>query len=120
MLLITLGIFGACGGNKLDEKAQKAEKEVLSYASLLISQQKDALRIKERLGHADVQTTLGTYGHLYPNSLREIANDLTGSIQTNFSKSNLTPETKNQFTTDKKRNNEHKCDQTVTTPKENR
>ncbi|MGI8169109.1 site-specific integrase [Enterococcus lactis] len=39
-----------------------------------------------------------SYGHLYPNSLREIANDLTGSIQTNFSKSNLTPETKNQFT----------------------
>lgn len=31
LLLITLGIFGACGGNKLDEKAQKAEKEVLSY-----------------------------------------------------------------------------------------
>lgn len=70
-----------------------------SHASLLISQQKDALRIKERLGHADVQTTLGTYGHLYPNSLREIANDLTGSIQTNFSQSNLTPEIKNQFTT---------------------
>lgn len=65
---------------------------------MLISQRKDALRIKERLGHADVQTTSGTYGHLYPNSLREIANDLMGSIQTNFSKSNLTPEIKNKFT----------------------
>lgn len=33
LLLISLGIFGACGSqtNKLDEKAQKAEKEVLSY-----------------------------------------------------------------------------------------
>lgn len=33
LLLISLGIFGACGSqtNKLDEKAQKAEKEVLKY-----------------------------------------------------------------------------------------
>ncbi|HIB1875214.1 TPA: hypothetical protein ACWWCM_002775 [Enterococcus faecium] len=31
LLLISLGIFGACGSNKLDENAQKAEKEVLSY-----------------------------------------------------------------------------------------
>lgn len=33
LLLISLGIFWACGSqtNKLDEKAQKAEKEVLSY-----------------------------------------------------------------------------------------
>ncbi|EOS8032435.1 hypothetical protein DQ171_RS12615, partial [Enterococcus hirae] len=33
LLLISLGIFGACGSqtNKLDEKAQKAEKEVLNY-----------------------------------------------------------------------------------------
>lgn len=33
LLLISLGIFGACGSqtNKLDDKAQKAEKEVLNY-----------------------------------------------------------------------------------------
>ncbi|HIB1900904.1 TPA: hypothetical protein ACWWDO_003140, partial [Enterococcus faecium] len=31
LLLISLGIFGACGSNKLDENAQKAEKEVFSY-----------------------------------------------------------------------------------------
>lgn len=31
LLLISLGIFGACGSNKLDEKAQNAEKEVLNY-----------------------------------------------------------------------------------------
>ena len=52
---------------------------------------KDALRIKERLKHADVQTTLGTYGHLYLNSLREITNDPTDYIQTNFSKIKPTP-----------------------------
>ena len=26
------------------------------------------LLIKERLGHEKIQTTLGTYGHLYPNT----------------------------------------------------
>ncbi|OTO82598.1 hypothetical protein A5847_002693, partial [Enterococcus faecium] len=36
-------------------------------------------------------STLVTYGHLYPNSLREVANNLTGSIQTNFSKIKPTP-----------------------------
>jgi integrase len=88
-----------------------------SHAALLISQKKDALRIMERLGHADVQTTLGTYGHLYPNSLREIANDLTGSVKVDFSKVNIAPETKNQFTTKRKRNNEGDCDQNVTSRK---
>ncbi len=38
-----------------------------SHASLLISLGENPLVIKERLGHEDVQTTLGTYGHLYPN-----------------------------------------------------
>ncbi|EOI6039243.1 TPA: hypothetical protein IWP35_002432 [Enterococcus faecium] len=39
----------------------------------------------------DVQTTLGTYSHLYLNSLREITNDPTDYIQTNFSKIKPTP-----------------------------
>ena len=29
--------------------------------------------IKERLGHEKIQTTLGTYGHLYPNTNVEVA-----------------------------------------------
>ncbi|MEY8446171.1 hypothetical protein AALA44_08420 [Enterococcus ratti] len=58
--------------------------------------------VKDRLGHEDIQATLGTYGHLYPNSLREIVNDLTGFIQTKFSRNNLTSETKNQITMVKK------------------
>ncbi|GLV66622.1 hypothetical protein Bmyc01_52910 [Bacillus mycoides] len=33
-----------------------------------------ALVIRDRLGHEDIQTTLGTYGHLYPNMNREVAN----------------------------------------------
>lgn len=38
------------------------------------------LLIKKRLGHERIQTTLGTYGHLYPNSNLEIANKLTGVL----------------------------------------
>lgn len=30
--------------------------------------------IKERLGHKDIKITLNTYGHLYPNQRRKIAN----------------------------------------------
>ena len=44
-----------------------------SHASLLISMGENPLLIKERLGHEKIQTTLGTYGHLYPNTNIEIA-----------------------------------------------
>jgi len=39
------------------------------------------LLIKERLGHEKIQTTLGTYGHLYPNTNLEVTNKLTGILQ---------------------------------------
>ena len=39
------------------------------------------LLIKERLGHEKIQTPLGTYGHLYPNTNLEVANKLTGMLQ---------------------------------------
>ena len=51
-----------------------------SHASLLISMGEKPLLIKERLGHEKIQTTLGTYGHLYPNSNLEVANKLTGVL----------------------------------------
>ena len=38
-----------------------------SHASLLISIGENSLIIKDRLGQVDIETTLGTYGHLYPN-----------------------------------------------------
>src|SRR5690625_7734143 len=47
-----------------------------SHASLLISMGENPLIIKDRLGHEDIETTLGTYGHLYPNSNFEVANKL--------------------------------------------
>ncbi len=38
-----------------------------SYASMLIELGVPPLEIQERLGHEDIQTTLNTYSHLYPN-----------------------------------------------------
>lgn len=51
-----------------------------SHASFLISMGENPLIIKERLGHEDIQTKLGTYGHLYPNSNFEVADKLNGII----------------------------------------
>jgi integrase len=51
-----------------------------SHASMLIAMGENALVIRDRLGHSDVKTTLGTYGHLYPNVNREVANRLVGIL----------------------------------------
>ena len=37
-----------------------------SHASYLINKGENALAIQKRLGHEDIETTLGTYGHLFP------------------------------------------------------
>lgn len=52
-----------------------------SHASLLISMGENPLVIKDRLGHEDVQTTLGTYRYLYPNSNFQVADRLSSVIQ---------------------------------------
>ena len=60
-----------------------------SHASLLINEQNaNPLIIKDRLGHEDIKTTLGTYSHLYENTNFEVANKLTGiiNIQTSTEK----------------------------------
>lgn len=44
-----------------------------SHASLLIEKNVPILLIAERLGHEKVETTLNTYGHLYPNKQVELA-----------------------------------------------
>ena len=44
-----------------------------SHASLLIEQGFSPIAIRDRLGHEDIQTTLNTYGHLYPNKQEEIS-----------------------------------------------
>lgn len=47
-----------------------------SHASLLIDLGFSPLLIAERLGHEKVETTLNTYGHLYPNKHGEVAERL--------------------------------------------
>lgn len=56
------------------------------------------LIIKDRLGHEDIETTLGTYGHLYPNSNFEVANKLKGIISYKPALENQDKPQKNQFT----------------------
>src|SRR5699024_6739114 len=75
-----------------------------SHASLLISMGENPLIIKDRLGHEDIETTLGTYGHLYPNSNFEVANKLNGAISFKEAKQNYDTSPKNQFTVDYLRN----------------
>lgn len=53
-----------------------------SHVSLLINEQNvNPLIIKERLGHEDIKTTLGTYSHLYDNTNFEVAEKLCGIFE---------------------------------------
>jgi len=47
-----------------------------SHASLLIEEGFSPLLISERLGHENIETTLHTYSHLYPNKHSEVAEKL--------------------------------------------
>lgn len=47
-----------------------------SHASLLIEMGFSPLLISERLGNENIDTTLQTYSHLYPNKHNEIADKL--------------------------------------------
>ena len=69
-----------------------------SHASLLISMGENPLLIKERLGHEKIQTTLETYGHLYPNTNLEVANKLTGVLQYTPATQSVADYTSNQHT----------------------
>lgn len=69
-----------------------------SHASLLISMGENPLLIKERLGHEKIQTTLGTYGHLYPNTNLEVAKKLTGILTVTNATHSVADYTSNQHT----------------------
>lgn len=47
-----------------------------SHASLLINSGAPILLVSERLGHEDIETTLRTYGHLYPSTTSEVVKKL--------------------------------------------
>lgn len=44
-----------------------------SHVAFLINEGVAPLLIKERLGHKDIQITMNTYGHLYPNQQKAVA-----------------------------------------------
>lgn len=69
-----------------------------SHASLLISMGENPLLIKERLGHEKIHTTLGTYGHLYPNTNLEVAKKLTGILTYTTASHSIADYTSNQHT----------------------
>ena len=71
-----------------------------SHASLLISMGENPLIIKDRLGHEKIQTTLGTYGHLYPNSNFEVAKKLAGKLTYTPATHSIADYTSNGFTAD--------------------
>lgn len=52
-----------------------------SHASLLIEMGFSPVLIAERLGHENVETTLNTYSHLYPNEHSEVAEKMEKLIQ---------------------------------------
>lgn len=54
-----------------------------SHASLLIELGFSPLLISERLGHENIETTLQTYSHLYPNKQSEVASKLE-ELHNNF------------------------------------
>lgn len=51
-----------------------------SHASLLIEMNIPILLISERLGHENIETTLETYAHLYPNKHEDVAKKLSNII----------------------------------------
>ena len=44
-----------------------------SHVAFLINEGVQPLLIKERLGHKDIKVTMNTYGHLYPNQQKAVA-----------------------------------------------
>lgn len=51
-----------------------------SHASFMLSLGMNELEMQNRLGHADIKTTLGTYSHLRPNAMKEVASRMTGQV----------------------------------------
>lgn len=49
----------------------------------LINQGVQPLIIKERLGHRDIKITLNTYGHLYPNQQKKVADMMNATRNEN-------------------------------------
>ena len=55
-----------------------------SHASMLIEMGFSALLVSERLGHGNIQTTLQTYSHLYPDKQEEVSSRLENEEGKNY------------------------------------
>ncbi len=55
-----------------------------AHAAYLIEMQVPILAISNRLGHEKIQTTMNTYGHLYPNKQRQIADAIEARVKGEF------------------------------------
>lgn len=51
-----------------------------SHASLLLALGMNVLELQNRLGHTNISTTLGTYSHLRPTAMKEVADKLDGVL----------------------------------------
>ena len=77
MLVKAIKVHSECAG----VKSIRIHDLRHSHASFLLSLGMNDLEIQNRLGHADVRTTLRTYSHLRPNAMREVADKLEGQIK---------------------------------------
>lgn len=55
-----------------------------SHATLLINNNVQLYTISKHLGHSDITTTANTYGHLYPNTEKELQSVLTNAYKNSF------------------------------------
>lgn len=66
-----------------------------SHASLLIEQGVQPNIVQDRLGHVNIETTLKTYSHMYPNKQYQVAefihNLATNNTDDNFDENNRNP-----------------------------
>lgn len=68
-----------------------------SHASFLINELNvNPLIVQKRLGHSDIQITLGVYSHLYPNMDSEVTDRISGIINIETSDKPLTQFNGNQ------------------------
>lgn len=64
------------GAKKTSIKSIRIHDLRHSHTTLLIELDINIKAIQQRLGHKDIDTTLNTYGHLYPTKQHEIADTL--------------------------------------------
>ncbi|EOH98806.1 phage integrase [Enterococcus moraviensis ATCC BAA-383] len=66
--------------NELDIKPIRLHDFRHSHVALLIHNNEEPTKIKQRLGHASITTTIDTYGHLYPNAQKSMSDKLDDII----------------------------------------